>query len=1159
MRIRDYKIDNYNTLKECDDYVISQEAVTSDKAKNEVRIQLFPYWGEVKGFTETDKEYIKLCHFDIDMFETKEELDARLQELEEERTHFEAEQEEVSQRKSDYVKKIVSANKGEYKKGRKNKEEYETRLREEHDKKNELYTYFLTAMQRYVRRNRAEYYKKFKEEYDYMGLDELVDRALDDMKPDILADEVLRFEKDLMISRQELIEAAADYINNSGDDAKTSLSITSDEYINHVEEYLEKNRQKILVWSLLGLTVANTVILLLRTLICFYTLDRVIVSNNIIYIILSLAISAFAWVYMTTQEYFNYQKRKWNILWLVITNDIAAISQIVYTAVWGTAVVKLFSLKTGDVFTPSMVIFMARAVEILAVGLSYLALYKLVNPFVSADEAKEKILRFKLRHIVDNRKDKEYAYDFVVINDLDTGKPIIIKEHDLYTHMLVTGASGTGKTSSVYEPQIVENIQKKQENISLQQSAAYKMIKDGKVEVIKPFNRDKFSRQYLRVTDEKFQKEFDEIFDKYRECGITVVAPNNSMNEDILSYCSGRGIYVYNIDPTKKKATHKYEILAGMNPFYLPPSLHNIAPGDEEAEEERTILIAEAANNFADALTAINEQNGSGDQYFTDVNTTVTSAIATILMLHASISNTQVSIDDVYNHIVDFTLLENKVKDIKDHFNIHYKAVEEKKGKKNATVTDAALVNPNEGDEEKAEIEKCAEAYSSLSPEDKANPYIQTIITVENRLKKGSKMDEHAEGLRNLIGKLLQDPRVKRVLVKNPNIVDFDDILANNAITVVNTALQFGQNTSTCFGQLFLLSFNTAVLRRPKKLRSPHFFYEDETARYLNDTIDTMVTLYRQYNVACMFALQSLEQVEKIPKLKYLRNTLLSSGTTITFGRASYFDAETIANLGGQKRYMMVQHTRSYTSELSENASSSFSDRTTPDTKNFADPHDVRFRDFQECTITTTDNGNVLPARFGKANFVPKEVINGEDKEQITFNETWRKLWINLYPEAEDVMPVTAKTTLSSEEAQKLEELLKEKQESFISVSEEEIKNGTAIKQDFEASKSYSQEELQNRLKNSRVETITEEDDSEDELAGEDIEEEEDYSFFGEEIEMQPSVSIIQQDRVAIHETGPVPSDRAELLKKAGDESFMKQLADQHEALLKLARSSNNG
>ncbi len=49
---------------------------------------------------------------------------------------------------------------------------------------------------------------------------------------------------------------------------------------------------------------------------------------------------------------------------------------------------------------------------------------------------------------------------------------------------------------------------------------------------------------------------------------------------------------------------------------------------------------------------------------------------------------------------------------------------------------------------------------------------------------------------------------------------------------------------------------------------------------------------------------------------------------------------------------------------LSENASSSFSERTTPNQKNYVDPHDVRYRISEELTMLYTDGGNVMPARL---------------------------------------------------------------------------------------------------------------------------------------------------------------------------------------------------
>lgn len=1022
MKISEVNFEEYQSLEECCLDIESQVKINSEDEKNKLRWQIFNAWHAENGFSEEDEEWIRTCRFDTDMFITDQEYSRIKREKSEDRTDYRKHRSNLEREKTEYTKNATRKLKKV--KGEKiTPEERLKILRMQHKKDQEIYTVLIKA-----KKSLERLHKNTDEDYN--------------IAPTQLVEEVFRLEKEIPCTQEELLHHAEEFINNDGVNARAALYITSEEFAKKADAYIEKNQKQLLAWFLIGFTIFNTLLLLTRYLTCMVTLDRIIISNHPIYILISLFIPVIAWIYMTTQDYFNYHNRKWAMLITVVVNASATLLQFVYTAAWDLLVVNVFKIKTNDLLTENMVLNLARICVGVALAIGIIICYNMVKPFLCAEEAKEKIVGFKLRHVVDTRQNKEYLYDFNQIKDLKTGKPIIVKEHDLYTHTLLLGASGTGKTSSIYIPQIIENIRKKMKNLEMQQRSVLRLVQLGKVAIVQPFKNGKFNKYNFEPITEDAKREFDEIFETYKECGITVVAPNNSMNEDILAYTSGRGIWINNLDPTKKKATHPYERLVGMNPFYIPPAFSKIAVGDEDAEEERTIYIAESANNFADALTAINELNGAGDQYFTDVNTTVTSSVSTVLMLNASINNTQVTIDDIYNHIIDFNLLVPVIQNIKRHFNIQYVNVVEDKNARNKAPQQTRNIAMAGMEEQQKKAEEAAleqKLYSIMTEEDKKNPYIQTIVTVESRLFKGSRMDEHAEGLRNLIGKLLQDPRVKRVLVTNKDIIDFNEILADNAITVVNTALEFGKNTSTCFGQLFLLNFNSAVLRRPKHLRTPHFLYEDETARYLSDTIDTMVTLYRQYNVSCMFALQSLKQVEKIPSLSYLKDTLLSAGTIITFGRANTDDSQQISDLGGKKNYEMIQHTRSYKSILSEDAASSYSDRSTPDQKAYIDPHEVRFRDFQECNIITSDEGRVVPARLAKANFVPKEVLYGEEKQQIRQNDMWREVWRLRQPHYEDVIPITKETVISSSETMETMAKLRESSDRTLVVEKSDM------------------------------------------------------------------------------------------------------------------------
>lgn len=59
-----------------------------------------------------------------------------------------------------------------------------------------------------------------------------------------------------------------------------------------------------------------------------------------------------------------------------------------------------------------------------------------------------------------------------------------------------------------------------------------------------------------------------------------------------------------------------------------------------------------------------------------------------------------------------------------------------------------------------------------------------------------------------------------------------------------------------------------------------------------------------------------------------------------------------------------------------------------------------------------------MPARLGKAIFVPKEVLKKVDQKQIDYSDTWRQIWKNRYPLTEEVVNISPDTTISPKNTQ---------------------------------------------------------------------------------------------------------------------------------------------
>ena len=164
---------------------------------------------------------------------------------------------------------------------------------------------------------------------------------------------------------------------------------------------------------------------------------------------------------------------------------------------------------------------------------------------------------------------------------------------------------------------------------------------------------------------------------------------------------------------------------------------------------------------------------------------------------------------------------------------------------------------------------------SFVNEDTKKNPYYQQLLFVSQELLgAGSKeMFSQARGLRNLINKVLQDTRIKTKLSeKDEGRIDFDAMLSDNEIAVVNTAIELGKSASTAFGLFFILLHKVSVLRRPLETRTPHFLWIDEASQYMHPCYEDMISLYRQYGVAVAITLQSLTQTEKSSATAYLKN-----------------------------------------------------------------------------------------------------------------------------------------------------------------------------------------------------------------------------------------------------------------------------------------------
>ncbi len=800
-----------------------------------------------------------------------------------------------------------------------------------------------------------------------------------------------------MKTKKEKIKKDNLHIKAAGEDfiTVTKELITGKKNINTDNEYIQnfyeiKNKLKQpkikyskfekIAFAIIIAMVINIFVLIVRYGYVFSKLQETIVSNSILYIIAATIIPFIVWIRATDENFWAFHKRKRVFFYLCCINAIFVVMQPVYTLIRNAVAPAILKIPTNPVFTYKMVMLLGHIATAAIFAIICYILYIQMEPLIKSDNLKKDIELFKLQHVKDNREDREYKYDIKAIKSLDTGKPIVIKQNDRFLQVEINGASGTGKTSTIFEGVIKDDMDQKVVNREKRQEAILQMIRQKKATIQGPLSE--FNELAVipigktKAEKERNAKQLTKIKKTYEDCGATIVAPNASMIEDIIKICAAREICVNVIDPVYSyEAKYENVIEKCLNPFYIPLGL---------PENERVIRISEAAGVFADVLIATNQMGGDSDVYFTDISLSVSSNIAAVVMLAKNIQGKQAYIDDIQECISNFNNLKPHVEIIEQEFGIS---------------VEASSTGSKGGEKLDADSIRMARMGNTATPTQrnaaKKNPYYYQILFVKQELLGAGSDDmfSQARGLRNLINKIMADPRIKKKLSgDDESRLDFDGIMAHNEITVVNTAIELGKNTSTSFGLFFLLLHQTSVLRRPVETRTPHFLWIDECAQYVHPFFDNVIALYRQYRVAAVLTLQTLTQLEKSSATAYLKNVFLGAGSHIVFGRLAPEEMKLYSEMSGIVRDKEEQVSTSQSSVFTSNPNYGETTRYTSTVTNVLEGSDMRLLDFLELTIFTVNSGRVLPGQLGRVFFINSDAFIKQPIQQI--------LWERLVPEA---------------------------------------------------------------------------------------------------------------------------------------------------------------
>lgn len=715
-------------------------------------------------------------------------------------------------------------------------------------------------------------------------------------------------------------------------------------------DFLKYNKYPMMIRIYYIFYAIYMVVGVVRLILSLVYLDRDLLPHRLSTGAVLIVSALVVWVASTAFEYWNFHNRKMWSLRLVLAGMLEIVALGLVWWCFNPVIALTSMIPINKEITVGMVVALARGILVLiAVLPPVIAGYAMFRA-MDQEDSREEILSFKILRGKDLRKDKEFQYDFNAVIRMEDGEPQTVREADRQLHMVVSGATGTAKTSSVLIPAIAADLDKKRHNENFQKECCLKALKQGAFRIKRRFTDQEFSVNYFEPVEGEFigSRDAAEYFNylKYNcaSAGITVVAPNESLADDVYKLAKNRGFKVNRIDPILVNEEQKEDFI-GINPLFISPSITGI---------EREVAITNNAGVFADVLTALYNMSGSTDAYFASVNDSITIAVCKLLMLtYEDIHGRQPNPADVQICINDFKLCKP-----------YLDKLVEKYGQR-------PVYDPNNKNDLFVQGNRQVDCGTWQD--------VYTLITNDLlSADMGPKMYDRANGLRLQINKFMNHPLVRRVLCAKKTI-DIDMALENGEITVVNYALELGQSVSTAFGLFYLLTFSKAVLRRPgtEKTRVIHFNYIDEFPVLLHPYLEEYFSLHRQYRVCNTVALQTYDQMDKNRATQFLKSVLQGVGHQIMFGRMSVSEMETFKAMAGTEKKNEEQFSETETSITSENPMHTFSRRTSMKEVDYVSPTSMRYRDFQEVTFFTTEQGTPLRPLHGKVNFLKSSMWKG--------------------------------------------------------------------------------------------------------------------------------------------------------------------------------------
>lgn len=313
-------------------------------------------------------------------------------------------------------------------------------------------------------------------------------------------------------------------------------------FFGKLHKALEKNLGRNIIIGVYAITVIRIIADLVMFMRGVFYVDYAMVPRNFFYYFFSIVIPYAVWIWSTKQSFtfFAFTNRKMRGLWIASISLCTVILNVMFLCTCMVAVPLIMLIPVSPDVTGSMIVNLTRLITFMLPVFVFSSCIKGFIDIYQFTGTKELIYKFKVDRNLDLRRNKASCYDYAIARDRKTGRIYRVAEVIRTMHLLIIGATGSGKTSMNFLPGIANDLNTRVKNENTQKKKVQQMLDKGEVTLIDNIKDCDFDKSHFRAKDAAAKKKLEKIFKDNPLCGITVVAPNDSLGDDVYRLAKKR-------------------------------------------------------------------------------------------------------------------------------------------------------------------------------------------------------------------------------------------------------------------------------------------------------------------------------------------------------------------------------------------------------------------------------------------------------------------------------------------------------------------------------------------------------------------------------------------------------------------------------------------